>query len=188
MPYKDPDVRRAYLKKWQQEHPEKRREYNRRNIEKNDPDGSKQRERARKYYHSEKRQRTVKRYYDTHREEISERRRKYYAENRERMKAASRKWRSEHREAYRKRKRRVFAAYGGKCACCGESHVEFLTIDHIDGGGTQHRKKLKVEGGAGIYRWLETNGFPDGFRVLCWNCNCAIGIHGYCPHEKNGRN
>lgn len=24
-----------------------------------------------------------------------------------------------------------------------------------------------------------------GFHeVLCWNCNCAIGIKGYCPHDK----
>lgn len=28
------------------------------------------------------------------------------------------------------------------CACCGEKNIEFLTIDHIDGGGHTHRKLL----------------------------------------------
>ena len=28
------------------------------------------------------------------------------------------------------------------CECCGEKHLEFLAIDHINGGGGKHRKKL----------------------------------------------
>ncbi|MBA7683673.1 hypothetical protein ES703_92053 [subsurface metagenome] len=27
-----------------------------------------------------------------------------------------------------------------RCACCGESEVRFLTIDHINGNGSEHRK------------------------------------------------
>ena len=30
-----------------------------------------------------------------------------------------------------------------KCNCCGESHLEFLALDHINGGGKQHRKQVK---------------------------------------------
>jgi hypothetical protein len=75
----------------------------------------------------------------------------------------------------------VLSHYGEKCICCGESELKFLTIDHIDGGGNSHREKI----GSNIYRWLIKNSFPQGFRILCFNCNCAIGIYGKCPHEEN---
>ncbi len=67
-----------------------------------------------------------------------------------------------------------------KCACCGEAHIEFLTIDHIDGGGNTHRKSQLS--GIKIHRWLHINRYPAGFRVLCSNCNMAYGAFGYCPH------
>ena len=67
------------------------------------------------------------------------------------------------------------------CACCGEKHLEFLSIDHINGGGAEHRRQLKE---ATIYRWLKRNGYPEGYRVLCHNCNQALGHYGYCPHQK----
>ena len=76
----------------------------------------------------------------------------------------------------------ILMHYGGKCACCAEKAVKFLTIDHVDGGGGKHRRSLK--NGAGIYRWLRKNELPDGFRVLCWNCNSAIGLYGVCPHKE----
>lgn len=66
------------------------------------------------------------------------------------------------------------------CVCCGVQYLEFLAIDHIDGGGTQHRKELK---GASVYLWLRKNGYPDGFRVLCHSCNFAVRF-GPCPHER----
>lgn len=72
--------------------------------------------------------------------------------------------------------------YGGICACCMESHIEFLGIDHTNGGGTKHRKAIK---GAPIYRWLRQNKYPKGFRVLCHNCNMSLGFYGYCPHKVN---
>jgi ssDNA-binding Zn-finger/Zn-ribbon topoisomerase 1 len=31
----------------------------------------------------------------------------------------------------------VMKEYGGKCICCGESNIVFLTIDHIDGSGAK---------------------------------------------------
>lgn len=82
-------------------------------------------------------------------------------------------------------KKAAFAAYGGEvCACCGERHFEFLTIDHINGGGAAHRRSLKAAGDLwGIYRWLKVHSYPTGFRVLCMNCNWSIGVHGYCPHS-----
>ena len=71
----------------------------------------------------------------------------------------------------------------GCCACCGESHIEFLGIDHIDGGGNKHRKEVQNHY-RNIYWYLIKNNYPDGYRVLCHNCNLARGFYGYCPHTK----
>lgn len=70
--------------------------------------------------------------------------------------------------------------YGGKCRCCGEKQIEFLAIDHIQGGGRQHRKEIKTP----LPYWLKRNGFPKGFRILCHNCNMSLGRYGYCPHTR----
>lgn len=71
------------------------------------------------------------------------------------------------------------------CKCCGENKIEFLSIDHINGGGTKHRKE--IGGGQLMYQWLIKNNFPKGFRILCFNCNQSLGIYGYCPHKVNKR-
>ena len=76
----------------------------------------------------------------------------------------------------------VFNYYGGPvCSCCGESHIEFLSLDHINGGGCQHRKTIK---GKSIYEWCRQNNFPEGFQVLCMNCNFAKRFNRICPHKK----
>ena len=73
-----------------------------------------------------------------------------------------------------------------RCQCpsgqCTETHEEFMTIDHINGGGNQHRKSIKRNGIA-FYRWLKQNDYPLDFRVLCMNCNHSLGMRGYCPHS-----
>lgn len=68
-----------------------------------------------------------------------------------------------------------------KCACCGELQPEFLTFDHVNGKGSQHRRFTK--GASLIGYWLKKNGYPEGFRILCMNCNMSMGKHGYCPHQ-----
>ena len=73
-------------------------------------------------------------------------------------------------------------AYGGGCACCGETTIQFLQIDHIDGGGGKHRRALGRTGGQHFYRWLRQQGFPTGYRVLCANCHQAISLWKVCPH------
>ena len=70
--------------------------------------------------------------------------------------------------------------YGGACACCGEYRFAFLTIDHIEGGGRKHREQFTSNDA--LYRWLKQEQ-REGFRVLCYNCNCARGNFGKCPHE-----
>lgn len=70
------------------------------------------------------------------------------------------------------------------CACCGEKEIKFLSIDHINGGGNKHRKTITKNGkGGNISHWLVKNDFPDGFQVLCHNCNMAKGFYGQCPHK-----
>lgn len=71
-----------------------------------------------------------------------------------------------------------------KCSCCGEVHLEFLAIDHINNDGAEHRRKEKIKSGTMFFRWLYKNKYPQGFRVLCHNCNQSRGFYGYCPHEK----
>ena len=80
------------------------------------------------------------------------------------------------------RRLEVLIHYGGKqpsCRCCKERQVEFLTIDHINGGGYQHKKKHGI---GSIYLWLRVNNYPKGYRVLCFNCNLSRAIYGECPH------
>lgn len=80
-------------------------------------------------------------------------------------------------------KRMTLIKYGGMCACCGVKDIRLLTIDHINGGGNKHRRML---GHSKIYRWLKQNRYPDGYQVLCWNCNLGKHLnHGICPHIDN---
>ena len=79
-------------------------------------------------------------------------------------------------------RRAAMDAYGGRfCKCCGETIERFLTIDHMNGGGIQHRKELG--GGQKLYPWLQRNNYPEGFQILCFNCNCGRYLNGgICPH------
>lgn len=89
---------------------------------------------------------------------------------------------TEERDALRVEVRR---AYGDRCSCCRETEPLFLTMDHVNRDGKQHRKL--VGSGLSFYRWLRMNEFPkEGFRLLCYNCNCGRERNGgTCPHEQN---
>lgn len=84
--------------------------------------------------------------------------------------------------------------YGGsppKCICCGETEIGFLSIDHINGGGNKHRRQIDSKNhcsGRMFYHWLIKNNFPEGFQVLCMNCNWGKRMNnGVCPHKKRGQ-
>lgn len=87
-------------------------------------------------------------------------------------------------------KRETMDAYGGKCACCGEPEIAFLTIDHKLENGKTHvfvskNGKTHRLNGSLLYKWLKDNGYPqDDFQCLCMNCNFAKSKNpGGCPHQ-----
>ena len=117
-----------------------------------------------------------KKYNLENRDKISKSKKDYYVKNRDRIL-------SRHIIQNARRKVQIITRYGGFCICCGEKRIEFLCIDHINGGGNQHRKEIGSSG-TPMYKWLVKNKYPKGFRVLCHNCNMSIGAYGYCPHQE----
>ena len=114
-----------------------------------------------------------KRWYERNRERKIAQANLYEKVNREKVNKTS-------RERMRRFRDMCFDHYGRQCACCGETELLFLTFDHINGGGRRHSLKVGY-----IPRWLVSQGFPDGFQVLCMNCNLGRSINGgVCPHEE----
>ena len=127
----------------------------------------------------ERRKASRKADYDRNQEQYIERARVWYMNNKERA--------TERNKAYYHRVRlETLRRYGGNppsCACCGETEMDFLAVDHINGGGNEHRKSI---GSGCLYWWIRRNGFPDGFQILCHNCNQSKGYYGICPHQRIG--
>lgn len=112
--------------------------------------------------------------------------------NKEVAKLYARNWRKLH-PGYDKRKRvynpdynhnrylavkeEVLSHYSGtlQCAICEENDLTKLTIDHVNGGGNQHRRFLFDNnwGGYQFYLWLKRNNYPKGYRVLCKHHNSS---------------
>ena len=75
---------------------------------------------------------------------------------------------SESKVALRKE---MFAVYGDRCCQCGETDRDVLQLDHVNGGGTEHRRKV-----GNSVSWAKKHGWPSAFRVLCANCNMLNSI------------
>jgi hypothetical protein len=55
---------------------------------------------------------------------------------------------------------------------CDITDPEMLQVDHIDGHGAGYRQSKEIGGlGHVLYRWLISNNFPPGYRLLCANHN-----------------
>jgi hypothetical protein len=105
----------------------------------------------------------------------SQKAKEWYVKNSEKAKQRS-------IERHRVLRQQALEAYSDgdpQCRCCGERELKFLAIDHINGGGKQHRREIKA---SNVYYWAKVNGYPSGFQVLCHNCNLAKGFYGACPH------
>lgn len=77
----------------------------------------------------------------------------------------------------RNKRRRIFNALGDVCSCCGESRKELLAIDHINGGGKQHRKQRNQQVYSDVLKSLQD------YQLLCHNCNMSKSIHKECAHN-----
>lgn len=87
-------------------------------------------------------------------------------------------------DRYHRQKLIALGMYGGKCVCCGEQDIDFLTIDHIKNDGAKERKMMNNQSGK-IYGYLIRHKLqPKKYQILCWNCNLAKEKHKICPHQK----
>lgn len=82
-------------------------------------------------------------------------------------------------------RKKVIEHYGARCVCCNESNIGFLSIDHKNNDGAEHRRMIKKNCGSGFNGWVIKNNFPDFLQVMCYNCNCGRQLNGgICPHIK----
>lgn len=158
------EERVARAKAWRMKHYDKSKEY------------------YKKYYlkNKEKLLADKKIYYKNNKERYK----KYNQDNRELKLIYSREYYTNNKEvllskrkiAAAKLKCEVLAHYSVgnvlKCSMCNVTDIDMLCIDHVEGGGNKHRRKIDIIGGGDhFYRWLKNQGFPDGYQTLCYNHN-----------------
>ena len=75
------------------------------------------------------------------------------------------------------------------CSCCKLTNTDFLTLDHTDNNGAEHRKTLKKERqSTNIYaeilrEYKKTGLYPTGYKTMCMNCNWVKHLRGVCKPE-----
>ncbi|WP_428323676.1 hypothetical protein [Nitrosopumilus sp.] len=133
-------------------------------------------------------------YYSRNKDKIDKKHKEYYEKNKEKIREYQRNYVKRNKnkinkqinEKIKEKKILVFNHYtNGKnqCQCCGENEFLFLSIDHIDNNGAEHRREIGK--GYSIYFWLVENDFPEGFQVYCMNCNWGKARNGgICPHNN----
>lgn len=107
----------------------------------------------------------MRQFKEEHRVETRVYDKQYYWEHREEAIARGKRGRA-------KVRLEILTHYGnGQVACvrCGFNDARALSIDHIKGGGNQHRNSVQRHGTA-FYNWLRKLGFPEGYQTLCMNC------------------
>ncbi len=109
----------------------------------------------------------------------------YRNKNKEKAIINNREWRhknAEHvalkkREERAKLKETVLSHYSNQTMCClncGFNDIRALQLDHINNDGAKERKELfgdRTKAGTTFYRWIRQQNFPEGYSVLCANCN-----------------
>jgi RNase P subunit RPR2 len=67
-----------------------------------------------------------------------------------------------------KMKEKIFEVLGHVCKRCGFSDKRALQVDHINGGGTRHRRDLSRS----YFRFYQDIlKEPNKYQILCANCN-----------------
>jgi hypothetical protein len=98
------------------------------------------------------------------------------------------------RERYAREKRAVLVGLSNRnvpgCACCTEAREWALTIDHIHGGGSEHRRRVGPRSTFQIVSKEHRDGetweqLRERYQVLCAICNLGrrIAADGVCPHK-----
>lgn len=172
----------AYQNGWRRKNVEKTREYKARYFEKH-PEATV----AHKLKTAEWRRKNKARHLETKREwsrrtsdRITDKRRYRYAtDEAHRNRLRDQRNKSE-RRSWERLRARVILAYGGRCSCCGERRVEFLTLEHVNRDGGEHRK---MRGPRGCWKDAERLGFPKNYTILCMNCNWVERHGARCPHK-----
>jgi hypothetical protein len=78
-----------------------------------------------------------------------------------------------------------YCAQGIACRQCGFSDIRALTLDHVNGGGSEHKREINVIGSR-FYHWIKQNGFPEGYQVLCMNCQFIKRLEkGECKRNRD---
>lgn len=111
-----------------------------------------------------------KEYYEKNKEKIRGMQQEYYQKNKKNIYERNREY-SLHLQ--QKRRMKCLSHYSNgkiKCAICGIEDIDVLVIDHIEGGGSRHARERGTYR-SHLYQFLIKNNFPDGYRVLCHNCN-----------------
>jgi hypothetical protein len=87
---------------------------------------------------------------------------------------------------YNERRTKLFKIYGGECACCGETMHEFLSLNHVNGGGSKDRKMNgRSVNNKHITQIINSGKTNPEFNILCHNCNMSLGFYGRCPHNAS---
>ncbi len=152
-------------KKWKKSNPEKAKESSRKYNQKQTSV-----EYRKNYYLENKDQikNNCKVYYENNKDRLQAEKHSYYLKNKELLIPKYKKyyqfWKTHNRY------NTIFHYSNGAMCCsdCGQNIFELLTIDHINGGGNKHRKQI---GSKNFYVWLRRNNYPEGYQVLCYNCN-----------------
>ena len=140
-----------------------------------------------------KRNKQKRKHYAKHRVRLRKRARELRKADPKKYLAQSKKSRTKHRTKILLKKKKEFAGYrldvltyysGGtpKCKNCGITEIIFLQIDHIYG-----RKAMghtRTQNTISVYRELYKK-HPEGFQVLCGNCNLMKEIRRHKTHSKH---
>lgn len=83
-------------------------------------------------------------------------------------------------------RKEFLSEYGNCCACCGETEPSFLTLEHKNKDGKEHRQKYWTP--TQQLSDIKRRGWPkNDYEINCYNCNLG-SKRGICPHKRKGIN
>jgi len=174
---KDPEKYKNLTKKWVEQNPEKKKELDANYREAN-------KEQIKDYLINYRKD-------PEKREQILQVKKNYHQHILKNRPDLYEKWKIQLKKNYDDLRWEILIAYSPNgsttpvCSCknCPETLPFFLTIDHENNNGSQHRKEVGT--GRQFYKWLKDNDFPLGYRTMCFNCNSGRELmpDKSCPHE-----